>query len=102
MGDDTVTAADFKSSMDNLFAELTLVRSEITTIKGDQSRLTVAINRLQFDKHRAGSSGAAGDEDNTGDGKDKSALSPPPPLSSAPPTHKLRFVKYDGIEDPIG
>ncbi|CAO2197162.1 unnamed protein product [Urochloa humidicola] len=101
MGDDTVTAADFKSSMDKLFAELTSVRSEITTIKGDQSRLTIVVNRLQSDKHHTESSGTAGDTEK-GDGKDKSVSPPPPPPASAAPTHKLRFVKYDGIEDPIG
>ncbi|CAO2189932.1 unnamed protein product [Urochloa humidicola] len=101
MGDDSVTAVDFKSSMNKLFAELSSVRSEITTIKGDQSRLTVAVNRLQSDKHKAGSSGTAGDDEPSGDGKDKSVL-PPPPSNLPPPTHKLRFVRYDGAEDPIG
>ncbi|CAO2187878.1 unnamed protein product [Urochloa humidicola] len=102
MGDAVVTATDFKSQMVKLFAELTSIRSEITTIKGDQSRLTVAVNRLQSDKHQAGSSGAVGDNNEMGDGKEKSVLPPPAPLSAlAALTHKLRFVKYDGAEDPI-
>ncbi|CAN6252427.1 unnamed protein product [Urochloa humidicola] len=63
MGDDTIIAADFKSSMDKLFAELSSVRSEVTTIKGDQSRLSVAVNRLQSDKHKAESSGGASDKE---------------------------------------
>ncbi|CAO2194421.1 unnamed protein product [Urochloa humidicola] len=94
MGDDPpVTAADFKSSMEKLFAE-------ITTIKGDQSRLTVAVNCLQSEKHKAESSN--GGTESYGDGKGKETYSslplPPPPQ----PTHKLRFVKYDGTEDPLG
>jgi len=83
---DSISAADFKSGMDKILAELTSVRDEITTLKSDQSRLTVAVNRLQSDKHHSGSSG--GDDDKQ---------SAPPPQ----PTHKLRFAKYDGTDDLI-
>jgi len=56
---DSISAADFKSAMDKILAELTSVWDEITTLKGDQSRLTITVNRLQSDKHHSGSSGAA-------------------------------------------
>jgi hypothetical protein len=59
---DTISAADFKSNMDNLFAEISSVRDEITTIKGGQGRLTVTVHRLQSDKHKTESSG--GDKNN--------------------------------------
>jgi hypothetical protein len=86
---DHLSATDFKTSMDKILAEITSVRDELTTLKGDQSRLTVAVNRLQTDNHKPESSG--GNDDHR-------APNPPPPHT----THKLRFPKYDGSDDPIG
>jgi hypothetical protein len=78
--------------MDKLFAEISSVQDEITTLKGDQGRLTIAVNCLQSDKHKP--------ETFVGD---KGKTDPPLPLPlPTQPTHKLRFVKYDGAEDPIG
>ena len=56
---DALSATDFKTSMDKILAEITSVRDEITTIKGEQSRLTVAVNRLQSDMHDAGQAEAS-------------------------------------------
>lgn len=91
---DALSATDFKTSMDKILAEITSVRDEITTIKGEQSRLTVAVNRLQSDKLASGHPGEKNDD------KDDDMQKPPP--LPPPPTHKLRFPKYDGAEDPIG
>ena len=93
---DPLSAADFKSSMDKILVEIISVRDELTTLKGDQSRLTVAVNRLQSDKHESGPSGENDDD------KDADTQKPPPLPPPPPPTHKLRFPKYDGAEDPIG
>jgi len=71
---DSISAADFKSGMDKILAELTSVRDEITTLKGDQSRLTVTVNRHQSDKHHSGSSG--GDDD-------KQSAPPPQPTQTS-------------------
>ena len=89
---DSLSASDFKTSMDKILAEITLVRDELTTLKGDQSRLTVTVNRLQTEKHKA----------ETSDGNDghRPLILPPPPCPHT--THKLRFPKYDGSDDPIG
>jgi len=93
---DALSATDFKTSMDKILAEITSVRDEITTIKGEQSRLTVAVNRLQSAKHESGPSGE-NDDDKDADTQKPLPLPPPPP-----PTHKLRFPKYDGAEDSTG
>ena len=93
---DALSATDFKTSMDKILAEITSVRDEITTIKGEQSRLTVAVNRLQSDKHESGPSGENDDD------KDADTQKPPPLPPPPPPTHKLRFPKYDGAEDSTG
>ena len=86
---DHLSATDFKTTMDKILAEITSVRDELTTLKGDQSRLTVTVNRLQTDNHKPESSG--GNDDHR-------VPNPPPPHT----THKLRFPKYDGSDDPIG
>jgi hypothetical protein len=44
---DSITAVDFKSTMDKLFADFFFIKDEMVTMKGDQSHLTVATNQLQ-------------------------------------------------------
>jgi len=87
MGDtgDAVSASEFKSTMEKLFAEL-------TTIKGDQSRLSVAVNRLQSEKI---------DDKNKEKAEDANSNHRPPPPPPPPTSHKLRFPSYDGAEDPL-
>jgi len=99
---DDISAADIKSSMDKLLAELSSIRGDLSTvkndmitIKGDQSRLSVAVNRLQTDKFPSSGSGK-------GPVDGEAPASPPPLQLSAPLTHKLRFPKYDGVDDPLG
>jgi len=82
MGD--LSAADFKASMDKLFVEITSVRDELTTLKGDQGRLTVAVNRLQSDKHKPASSGGNNDDASQ------------PPTNSASPTMTAATIPSDG------
>ena len=89
---DHLSATDFKTSMDKILAEITSVRDELTTLKGNQSRLTVAVNRLQTDNHKPESS----------DGDDDHRPPNPPPHPPPHTTHKLCFPKYDGSDDPIG
>jgi len=99
---DNISAADIKAGMDKLLAELSSIKGDVSTvkndmitIKGDQSRLSVAVNRLQTDKFASSGSGKGPTEDDA-------PASPPPLQLSAPPTHKLRFSKYDGVDDPLG
>ena len=99
---DNISAADIRAGMDKLLAELSSIKGDVSTvkndmitIKGDQSRLSVAVNRLQTDKFASSGSGKGPTEDDA-------PASPPPLQLSAPPTHKLRFPKYDGVDDPLG
>jgi hypothetical protein len=64
----------------------------MTTMKGDQSRLNVAVNRLQSDHLSSGGSHS---------GKDACHGAPPPPPPCEHGKHKLRFLRYDGSADPV-
>ncbi|KAF0913912.1 hypothetical protein E2562_024979 [Oryza meyeriana var. granulata] len=88
---DFLTAADFREALKKIFAEFTSIKSEITTIKGEQSRLSVAVNRLQSDKIEAEGSARGGTTD---------AFSLEPPSFPHQTAHKLRFPCYDGATDP--
>ncbi|KAF0930854.1 hypothetical protein E2562_035954 [Oryza meyeriana var. granulata] len=89
---DFLTAADFREALEKIFAEFTSIKSEITTIKGEQSRLSVAVNRLKSDKIEAEGSARGGT-------KDTFSLEPPSfPHQTA---HKLRFPRYDGATDQV-
>ncbi|KAF0896296.1 hypothetical protein E2562_021451 [Oryza meyeriana var. granulata] len=89
---DFLTAADFREALEKIFAEFTSIKSEITTIKGEQSRLSVAVNRLQSDKIEAEGSARGGTTD---------AFSLEPPSFPHQTAHKLRFPRYDGAMDPV-
>ena len=76
---DNISAANIKSGMDKLLAELTFIKGDMSTvknnmitIKGDPSRLSAAVNRLQTDKFPS-----AGSVKGLADGE---APSSPPPL----------------------
>ena len=93
---DNISAADIKSGMDKLFAELSsikgdmsTVKNDMITIKGDRRRLSVAVNRLQTDEFPSSASGKG-----LADGE---APSSPPPLQLSAPR-----PKYDGVDDPLG
>ena len=85
---DVSIAADFKSMEDKLFVDPS-IKDKMAAMKGDQSRLTMADNRLQTKKiELSGSNG----------GKNKEIGVEPPPLAFEP-THKLRFPCYYGATD---
>ncbi|KAF0892583.1 hypothetical protein E2562_016876 [Oryza meyeriana var. granulata] len=88
---DSLTSADFRDSLEKIFAEFTSIKSEITTIKGEQNRLSVAVNRLQSDKITAEGSDRGGTTD---------AFSMEPLSFPRQTAHKLRFPRYDGATDP--
>ncbi|CAD6247473.1 unnamed protein product [Miscanthus lutarioriparius] len=83
---------NLKTALDAILADLSSIKNEVTTIKGDQSRLNVAVNRLQSDHHSSGGSHSGRDTDH-------GAPPPPPPREHA--KHKLRFLRYDGSTDPV-
>jgi hypothetical protein len=82
---------DIKSALDAILNKLSAVKKDMTTMKSDQSRLTVAINRLQSDHLSIGSH----------NGKDTSHGTPPPPPPHEHGKHKLWFLRYDGSADPV-
>jgi hypothetical protein len=73
--------ADLRAVIDNMAAS-------IATMQGNQSQLTVAINRLQSEKI------VVGDDQNSQTSRD-------PIISAARHGHKLLFPTYDGTEDPL-
>jgi hypothetical protein len=82
MGDAT-TLDELKQLLSNLAAD-------VTAIKADQSRLHVAVNKVQSNILADGSSSTSrGRAVDTADG------------SSPVASHKLRFPKYDGASDPL-
>lgn len=84
---DVSIAAD-KSMVDKLFADPS-IKDKMAATKGDQSCLTVAVNRLQTKKiELSGSNGCKNKE---------IGVEPPPPAFE--PTHKLRFPRYYGATD---
>jgi len=83
---------DLKSTLDAILAKLSSIENEMTTIKGDQSRLNVAVNRLQSDHLSSGGSHS---------GKDTGHGAPPPPSPREHGKHKLWFPRYDGSADPV-
>ncbi|KAF0930307.1 hypothetical protein E2562_031975 [Oryza meyeriana var. granulata] len=89
---DSLTSADFRDALEKIFAEFTSIKSEITTIKGEQSRLSVAVNRLQSDTIATEGSGRGGTTD---------AFSSEPSSFPRQTAHKLRFPRYDGATDPV-
>ncbi|KAJ1296380.1 hypothetical protein BS78_01G295900 [Paspalum vaginatum] len=102
MGDQqAVSAKDFEEAVNKIIKKITELTTKITSIdnevailRQDHGRLTVSVNNVQtqqlelrgkFSEKKPG---------------DSSVSPPPPPPSSA--THKLRFPRYDGTEDPLG
>ncbi|KAJ1254162.1 hypothetical protein BS78_K111500 [Paspalum vaginatum] len=100
MGDaQMVTAQQFDDAISKLIDKMTEMNSRLTTVDNevktlclDHGRLTVSVNAVQtqqlamqgrFDEKKSGDVGPH----------------PPPPPAA---THKLRFPRYDGTEDPLG
>ena len=83
---DSITAVDFKSTMDKFFADFSFIKDEMATMKGDQSHLTVATNQLQTEKiELRGSDG--------GTNKVKISTEPPPPPPN-PPTAVFSTLRW--------
>jgi len=100
---------DVQSTLTAILSELTTIKSKMTateatvaalqadvlTIKGDQSRLTVAVNRLQSEKVEDSSIGGENKTE-----KPKTSSGDGIPLA-AQRVHKLVFPVYNGLEDPL-
>lgn len=89
-----LSAADFKATMEKLFGEIQSVKEDIATQKNDQSRLWVAVNRLQTAQLELS------DGSDKGKAKSETEAPPSPPLPYQS-SHKLRFPRYDGTTDPV-
>jgi hypothetical protein len=76
-------------TLDELKQLLSNLAGDVTAIKADQSRLHVAVNKVQSDILADGSSASS-----RGKGVDGSGGSGPAAY------HKLRFPMYDGASDP--
>lgn len=95
MGDAPITHAVFDEAMDRVITKINDITKkmdvDLGTISLKQGRLSTLISNVQtqlFDKQGwFDSPSLSGYDDKTG---------PPPP-----PTHKLRFPKCDGSEDPF-
>ncbi|KAJ1265722.1 hypothetical protein BS78_08G097400 [Paspalum vaginatum] len=83
--------------MNSLASTVTTLDNLVATIQADQSRLTVAVNKLQSqvmeDQH-----GKNKDDNSSSNGSGGSFPPPPPQLM----THKLRFPKYNSVDNPVG
>jgi hypothetical protein len=78
------------TTLDELKQLLSNLAADVTAIKADQSRLHVAVNKVQSNILADGSSATSrGRAVDTADG------------SSPVASHKLRFPKYDGASDPL-
>jgi hypothetical protein len=83
---------EIKSALDTILNKISAVENDMATMKGDQSRLTVAVNRLQSGHLSSSSSHSSKDAVH-------SAPTPPPPREHG--KHKLWFPRYDGSADPV-
>lgn len=61
---DSISSSEFKAAIDKLLAEITAIKDEVSVVKGDQSKLTVAVNWLQSNKY-------AEDESSSSDRKNR-------------------------------
>lgn len=53
---DSISPADPKAAMDTILTDLSTLKQDMTTMKGDRSCLSMAVNRLQSEKLKAGGS----------------------------------------------
>lgn len=95
MADEFVTKEDFQEAVDKMISKIGEIgkklESEIGAIRQEQGRLSTSINNVQtqvLEKQGKFDSSSS----------DGSSSQPPPP----PVVHKLRFPKYDGVDDPLG
>lgn len=91
-----ITNADIKSAPDNLLAKITTVKNDLNTVKGDQSRLAVAVNHLQTEQLEMGDhSGSSTTDIKIGISHTVAAT------NTSTRVHKLHFSEYKGKDDPI-
>jgi hypothetical protein len=86
------TLDELKKLIATLSTNVTTLAIDVSTIKADQARLHVTINKVQLDVVGDGllSSGKS-------KGANSDALGGPTPTTS----HKLRFPKYNGTVEPL-
>jgi hypothetical protein len=82
--------ANLSTQVEKLATAYTSVQDELTTVKGDNNRLSVAVNRLQSDKIDISGGSAALPRDNH-DGT----------AQAAKYGHMLLFPTFDGSDDPL-
>jgi hypothetical protein len=82
--------ANLSAQVEKLATAYTSVQDEPTTVKGDNSRLSVAVNRLQSDKIDTSGGSAPLPRDNH-DGT----------AQTAKYGHELLFSTFDGTDDPL-
>jgi hypothetical protein len=92
MGDST-TLDELKQLITALSTNVTTLAADVSTIKADQTRLHVAVNKVQSD--------VVGDGSSTSGGKGKVLAGDGTAGGPATATHKLRFPTYDGGTDPL-
>ena len=98
----TQSAAMGDSSIDDLKKILDKVsglEGDLSTFKVDQGRLHIAVNNLQTKKLESGDH--SGKDSGTGPGDGSPPLFQHRPTVGNVASHKLRFPKYDGSDDPI-
>jgi hypothetical protein len=82
---------------------LETLSSEVASLKVDQGRLHVTVNKVQSSQlnHTAKNDGPIGATDDEPRNVDSSQAGGMASALLNAATHKLRFPKYDGIEDPL-
>jgi hypothetical protein len=93
--EDTITT--MAAQIEKLVTTVAIIQANQETLQGDQSRLTVAVNRLQSDKIGDGDSFTMA----TRHGKATSPNNADAIAHATKHGHKLLFPTYNGIEDPL-
>jgi hypothetical protein len=81
------------TTLDELKQLITSLAADVSTIKADQARLHVAVNKVQSD--------VVGDDSSTSGPNGKGVPADRSGGSAPTTSHKLRFPKFDGATDPL-
>jgi hypothetical protein len=88
MADTPSQPKSIEEQLRELRAIVDTLASSLTTVKGNQSQLNVAVNRLQSGKLQV-------------DGSTSTSAGRDPLATAARHGHKLLFLTYDGTDDPF-
>ena len=102
----------FEETLASISEKQVALSTEVSSVKADQGRLHVAVNNVQSQivpdvgaKAKASLNIlGAGTQDNTDTLTSTTAPPPPPSMGTVllnTASHKLRFPKYDGVDDPL-